>query len=233
MLRQFFLFVLLSIPVFALYNGSPTLPEMPENNLFFNENSPFSAKTSYEVDFLLGRKVETVSYSDGSLHSFFQGAEIAWGFIDRVEVYMLLGVEKISFSANRGGKNREIQTSASFGGDIGVRSIIAFWGETKLGVDAKYFYAWPQVADSSYEGNKDQQWQVGLALSQEFFFFTPYIGGKVSNMQLNLEGIQIKNSNPFGVFVGLGIAGNKGVFLDLEARFLDDYALSGVAGFRF
>ena len=233
MLRYFFLTLCASVPVFALYNGSPTLPQMPENTIFLDENSPFAAKISYEADVLLSRRSEAPDYSNIGLQSFFQGAEISWGFIDRVELYMLLGEEKISFSGLKKGREIKIDTDAGFGGDIGIRSLIAFWGETKLGVDAKYFYAWPRVFGGINDGNKDQQWQVGAALSQTFFWFTPYVGGKVSHMQLHLNGIRIKNTHPFGVFVGLGIAGSKGIFVDLEARFLDDYAFSGVAGFRF
>ncbi|MBS0627507.1 MAG: hypothetical protein JSS09_04780, partial [Verrucomicrobia bacterium] len=115
---------------------------------------------------------------------------------------------------------------------------------------AKYFYGWPDL--ESFQKGSDtvkpsasswqREWQVGVALSQKFFVFTPYIGAnysrftlKFSHLPKNLtsENIFIKNSSPFGFFIGMGICGETGVFFDFEARFFDEYALSTALGLRF
>lgn len=250
--RSFFLFFALSLPFSAnaLYNGPPNLPEMPRENLFLKEDSPFSVKLDYEGDFLLGRKIKTSSsFSNPSMRSMLNGGEVSVGFIDRVEVYTLLGAFKPSISAEKEGHFFEIKMADSFGGEMGVRALAAFWGDTKLGFDAKYFYGWPHVDTVDFKGHKrkaqvqkssQKEWQVGVSLSQTFAFFTPYIGAKCARFNLNLidisvwkESFLIENVSPFGVFIGLGIAGKKGPFCTFEARFLDEYGFSGSLGLRF
>jgi hypothetical protein len=244
-------FFLLCAPVslLALYNGSPNLPEMPFDNLFIEENSSFSLKANYEGDFVLSRKITvSPSWNHAQMHSMLNGGEISWGFIDRVEIYTLLGSFKTSFSAEKEKEHLHVDIRNSFGGEIGARALAIFWGETKLGFDAKYFYGWPHLSKFEYAGKdlatktkqaNQQEWQVGVSLSQTFAFFTPYVGAKFARFSLNLTGtdlhedLLVENNSPFGVFVGLGIAGRIGPFLDLEARFLDEYAFSCALGMRF
>lgn len=239
-----------SSSVFALYNGSPTLPEMPENALFLPKDSGISLKANYEGDLVLGRNLKASSLADLNIHSLFNGAEIAVGFIDRVELYTLLGGFNGNVSAYQGSSFLKFKIKESFGGEIGVRAIAVFWGETKLGFNAKYFYGWPNL-DSLQKGSNtiktsatswQSEWQVAVALSQKFAIFTPYIGANYSRFTLNFshlpknllsENITIENSSPFGFFIGMGICGEKGVFFDFEARFFDEYALSTALGLRF
>ncbi len=253
--RKIFLFCMSAFPslAFALYNGSPALPEMPRDNLFLSEDSIFSLKLDYEGDFVLGRRITAnSSLKDPSMNSQFNGAGVSLGFLDRVELYTCLGGFKTSFSAEQetsSDKTLHIKTAESFGGLIGARAIGAFWGDTRLGFDAKYFYGWPrlhslelgqQKLSSDYQSSSETEWQIGAALSQTFAFFTPYVGVKYARFFLHFvdvealkKDISIQNVSPFGVFVGLGISGKKGPFLDLEARFLDEYALSASLGMRF
>ena len=235
---------------FSLYNGSPSLPEMPSENLFLKADSPFSLKVDYEGSYLLSRSLsEQDSLSDPRIHSMFNGAEISFGFIDRVEVYTLLGASKSTISGYKKSDYLQIKTKESFGGEIGARVIAIFWGEMRLGFDAKYFYGWPRLASldvngqdrgNSYSQSMEQQWQVGSSLSQKFAIFIPYIGIKYARFILDFKdlpgftnGISIQNKSPFGLFVGMGIAGKKGPFFNFEAQFLDEYAFSGSCGLRF
>ncbi len=245
-----FLSFLITSSAFALYNGSPTLPEMPENAFFLPKDSAFSLKANYEGDLVLGRNLKASSFSDPNIHSLFNGAEVSFGFIDRVELYTLLGGFNSTVSAFQDSSYCKFKIKESFGGAVGVRAIGIFWGETKLGFDAKYFYGWPNL-ESLQKGSKtvkasassDQsEWQVGVALSQKFAIFTPYVGVNYSKFTLNFSKfshdifsgkIKIENSSPFGFLIGLGICGGKGVFFDFEARFFDEYALSSALGFRF
>lgn len=246
------LFLLSSFPclAFALYNGSPALPEMPRENFFLQEDSIFSLKLDYQGDFVLGRRVTAnSSFQNSSISSRLNGAELSLGFSDRVELYSLLGVSKTSFSSNYLDQTLHLSTKESFGGLIGVRAIGAFWGDIKLGFDAKYFYGWPRIdslrlgedhLSGSCSQSVERQWQLGAGFSQTFAYFTPYVGVKYSKFFLDFIGVQsldkeiaIQNVSPFGVFIGLGISGKKGPFLDLEASFLDEYAFSAALGFRF
>lgn len=96
-----------------------------------------------------------------------------------------------------------------------------------------------QESLSCGSGSWSREWQVGFALSQQFAWFTPYVGGKCAKMRLQLTNLQslgslcVENKSPFGVFVGLGVSGIKGVFFDGEVSFLDDSAFSCALGLRF
>jgi outer membrane protein W len=143
-----------------------------------------------------------------------------------------------------------MKIGASFGGQVGARVIGVFWGETKLGFDAKYFYGYPHLktievgghCTSATASSWQREWQVGVALSQTFAYFTPYIGANYSrfaayfnniNSSLFSGDVSVVNTSPWGFVIGLGICADKGPFLDLEARFFDEYAFSAAAGMRF
>jgi hypothetical protein len=245
-----FLSFLITSSAFALYNGSPTLPEMPENSLSLPQDSGFSMKMNYEGDLLLGRKITASSLSDPNIHSFFNGAALTFGFIDRVELYTLLGGFNSTVSGYQDSSYCKVKIKESFGGALGVRAIGIFWGDIKVGFDAKYFYGWPNL-DSLEKGSEkvsatasgiQREWQVGVAIARKFAIFTPYVGANYSRFVLDLNkissdlfpnNINIKNTSPFGFLIGLGICGEKGVFFDFEARFFDEYALSAALGLRF
>ena len=244
-----FLSFLWAIEGVALYNGTPALPDMPEDNLFLKEDSWFSLKTGGQVDWLVSRRVQVSSGQSPHMHSFLKGGEISFGFINKVELYTFLGAQNMALKAYKQGEFFSLKTTNSFGGEVGARATAIFWGETRLGFDAKYFYSWPQIESLVVEGVSrsvktsttwEQEWQVGVALSQRFAFFSPYIGVKYARMSLHFMGlsslggdIEVKNASPFGAFLGIGVAGQKGVFFDAEASFFDDYLFSGALGIRF
>lgn len=234
----------------ALYNGSPALPEMPMENLCIGKDSPFSCKVGYEGDFLWGRRLKADdSLSLLGISSSLQGGWIALGFVDRCEVYSLLGAMQTTFSATQGLQSWKLHTNYGLGGEVGARAIATFWREMKLGFDAKYFYGWPHVDSIFIEGSKvdpstqlcvQREWQVGVALSQTFAYFTPYFGAKYARFALEFRDISFldrsilaENVTPFGLFLGIGVNGTKGLFLNGELRFLDEYGCSGVMGLRF
>jgi len=238
----------ISSPLLALYNGSPSLPQIPEKNLFIPQSSPFSCKLEVQEEILWFRRIDGTSISSPTMHSSLTGGVITWGFVDRVEVYALLSAEKLSLSGNQGGNSFTVKTDPSFSGGVGVRATAVAWGETKLGIDAQYFYGWPQIhslviagdsMSTASAGGWNREWQIGAALSQEFAWFTPYVGVKCAKMKMqllhlsSLGTVTVENTSSLGVFVGLAIAGSKGIFFDGEVSFLDDSAFSGSLGIRF
>ncbi len=223
---------------------------MPENTLFFPEKAPVSLKVNYEGDLVLGRKIQANDLSDLNTRSLFNGAEIAVGFIDRVDLYALLGGFNGSVSGYQDSSYVKFKIKESFGGEVGIRAIAVFWGDAKLGFDAKYFYGWPNLDSLQYGSDTQKasaksfqrEWQVGAAFSQTFAFFTPYVGVTFSRFTLSFSGlpgsfspgnIVIENISPFGALIGIGICGSKGPFFDFEARFFNEYAISGILGLRF
>jgi len=246
-----FLGLFLQFPkAFALYNGAPNLPELPEENFFLPKDSAFSLKANYEGDLVLGRKITATNLSHPIIRSLFNGGEIAFGIIDRLEIYSVFGAFEGTVFGSKHDVNCKLKMGSGFGGDIGVRAIGIFWRDIKVGFDAKYFYGWPnlesvslgsETAKASAETSQ-REWQVGVAISQKFAFFTPYVGVNYSGFNLefiNIESslvhgkVKIKNTSPFGFVVGMALADRKIAFLDFEGRFFNEYAFSWTAGFRF
>jgi hypothetical protein len=238
-------------PAYALFNGPSNLPELPEKNLFLPEDAWYSLKLSYEVDFVLDRKCRSSSgLSNTHMHSMFNGAEISFGFTDYVEIYTALGAFTSFVSASYEDRAVSLKISESFGGSLGSRIMAICWGETKLGFTAQYFYGWPNLSylriggssTSSCSQSRESEWQVGFSFSQRFGALTPYVGGTYSRFALDLSHldnvsslhtIKVENSHPFGVCMGLAIAGRKCLFLDIEVRFVSEYAYSALLGLRF
>ena len=222
--------VLKSSLVFSLYNGCPSLPEMPEQG-FFSKDYFLSFKVGYEGDFLFGRKLkaQSISASNLSIDSTLHAASFTLGFVNRVEVYSLLGASRTTLFLDPSDQsNQSLHTGNTFAAEGGIRAILAFWREMKLGLDAKYFYAWPL----------QKEWQIGASLSQRFAFFLPYFGAKYAQFMQDfhsssLGSFSVENSNPFGLFIGLGIGSQIGPLFDIEVRFLDDYALTASLGLSF
>lgn len=234
--RCFLSLLFYSSSVFALYNGSPTLPEMPEQGFFSAPDHALSFKVGYEGDFTFGRHLQISSVSDPQIYSQFNSASLTLGFINRIEVYALLGASFTEFSFTSSGQSIHLNTKENFAGEAGIRANTPIWGDFKFGVDAKYFYAWPTLSHGS--GSVFQkEWQVGAAVSQTFAYFTPYIGVKFGKFNMEFvdlssysKNISLQNACPVGLFIGMGIAGRKGVYFDLEARFVDEYAFTGSFG---
>jgi hypothetical protein len=248
-------FFLQSIPfsLFSLYNGNTALPEMPENGFFLSDNSCISVKLGYEGDFLFGRNIGiSSSGNDPSIRSMLNGGTFSLGFINRIELYSLLGVTTTKVAFHEGGKI-ELKTPENFGGEVGIRANTPVWGDLKFGADAKYFYAWPTLESAEVQGKVEpassrilqKEWQVGISFSQTFAFFTPYAGvkfGKFRMKFIDLKGlsdwissntISFYNKSCFGFFIGLGLSLQYGVYANLEFRCVDENALTAALGFSF
>lgn len=250
----FIVAILFPTCVFSLYNGNTALPDMPEEAFFLSKNSFISLKSGYEGDFLLGRNIGvSADSSDPWIHSMLNGGTLSLGFINRLELYTLLGASKSKVVVQSAGQEVELKTAQNFGGEVGIRANTPVWRDMKFGVDAKYFYAWPEIDYLQVAGQRikntgrvfQKEWQVGLSVSQTFAWFSPYVGVKFCRFRMKFidltsladwipsEQVSIYNKSPFGFFVGLGISAVKGFYFNFESRFVDEYAISGAFGCSF
>jgi len=247
-------FLLLPASSYALYVGCPALPEMPETGFFIPKDSAVALKIGYEGDYLLGRTLDISSPgSNPGMNGMLNGAVLTLDFINRIEVYTLLGASETKVSFNTQGPTVKLKTAQNFGGEVGIRANTPIWGELKFGVDAKYLYVWPTLSQVKVGGESlsssgrvfQKEWQIAGAVSQTFAFVTPYVGVKFSKFSMEFidvtslnpwiasNRIDINNKGPFGIFLGLGFATQKGFYADIEGRFIDECALTGALGMSF
>jgi hypothetical protein len=246
---------------YSLYNGNPALPEMPEEGFFVPKESWFSFKFGYEGDVLFDRSLRVegkkshISHHVNSFEYIMNSGSLTLGFSDRVEIYGLLGAMKTKMSQTPvSHEHVHYDTGYHFSGEMGIRAIVAYWGDTKLSVDAKYFMTNPHIDRIDLNGDRisssgakihETEWQVGAGVSHRVSWFIPYAGFKYSNLRMkfchlsSLESIiprkkfVVKNNCPVGFFFGFGFSADRGIAINVEARVLDETAVTAALDIRF
>ena len=249
-----FIFILLVSPIYALYNGNPSDPELPEEGHLISKESWLAFKIGYEGDFVFNRKLEYTHSSHAhkkNVSNFeinSQLGTLAFTFNDRVDVYGVLGASQFTSSSHpKDHKHLKYKTHEhlSFGG--GLKAIAFYWGNTELGIDAKYFDCRAPLESAEVNGSSVshhstlhyQEWQVGVAVSHRIRFFVPYLGLAYANVLTrgksvdHLVHLNMQSSSNVGAFVGCGLSPFKTFAMNVEVRMFDENALfvSGVLRF--
>ncbi|MBS0653816.1 MAG: hypothetical protein JSR39_09890 [Verrucomicrobia bacterium] len=265
-LQNLFLFILaVSLLPFgrmeALYNGNPSFPMMPEQGLFFKKDAWVTIKAGYEWDDVIDRnltvhehrprlKREVKDYA--AMGNF---GSLTLGCNDRVELYGLFGAEEADIHYRPYSDVRlKFQTHQCFAWTVGGRAILAYWGDTQLGIDAKYFQFNPHIHSLKLNGKSlhpegafyhYREWQVGLGVSHRIKLFIPYAGLKYSDVRAKFHHLKalswifpdkhftMKNKHPMGVFLGLGLSFDRALNINFEARLYDETGITASADIRF
>lgn len=263
-MRKFFTFTLLflSIKGFALYNGNPSLPMMPEVGAFIPKEVWFGIKGGYEFDFVYDRKLrmegQHLKHCKKSVHTFESLSNfgvLTFNFNDRVELFTTLG--EMSFEIKHtplSQKKITYHTPAHFTWGVGGRAILAYWGDIQVSVNSAYLQSTPtlsslKVGNQSYSTRHTEfdftQWQVGMGVSYRVQWFIPYIGFDFSNFRTRIEHLSsieflipdqhvtFKDSYPCGIFLGFGLSPHRAFNVNFEARFINENAISVSADFKF
>lgn len=262
MLQLIFLFLVLSLKAFALYNGNPSFPMMPETGMFIPREAWFGVKTGYQFDDVYDRCLQMAHRHAENQRKKVQEYDslnnqglLTLNFNDRAEVFGSLG--EMSFElTQRLFKNTKISYRANshLAWGVGGRAILAYWGNLQVGVDAAYLQSnLPlssiKVNGSSYEkkdpGAEFRQWQIGAGLSYRFSWFVPYLGFDYSDFRMEINDLNslkflfhrnhivFKEVYPFGIFLGFGLSAEKGLNINFEVRFINENAVSASGDFKF
>lgn len=234
---------------------------MPEEGLFFKKDAWLTIKGGYEWDDLFNRKLVVKEHRSRLKRSVKDYAAMAnlgvvtVGCNDRVELYGLFGKEKARVSYRPYSDIRlHFKTDRHFAWSVGGRAILAYWGDTQLGVDAKYFQFTPSIHHMTANSVSVpprrayydyREWQVGLGVSHRFKIFFPYAGVKYSDVRAKFHQLKslnwifpnreftMKNKYAMGVFIGLGVSLDRALNVNFEARFYDETAITASSDLRF
>lgn len=248
------------MPLCALYNGNPSLPDMPERGLWAAQDDWGSFKLGYELDGTFSKRVK-VKQRRSSRKDLFdeyrsqkQLGVLTFNLIDRFEIYALLGAMKLKFSQRPVRTVRmQYQTDSQLIWGVGGRVVLVYWEEVILGVNARYNASHldldrifqngiprrPKGANFHYH-----EWQVGVSFSREIGPFIPYIGLAYASMHSRFKNLpkglpfnpkneEFENRNPFLLLLGVGMTSGRAINLNLEARMVGERALTASADLRF
>lgn len=258
----FFNLLFLPICVNALYNGNPSFPMMPEEGMFISKDKWFGVKTGYEFDCVYDRKLhmqgrgrehsrrEVQKYD--SLSNF---GTITLNFNERVELFSTLGAMSVKLSQSPHSDTKvTYRTDTHFTWGVGGRAILAYWGDLQFGVNAAYMQSDLPLSSLEVNGKSFpkrhvemdyREWQIGVGVSYRLRWFIPYIGVDYSDYRSRVEHLNVlkflfpkkhvtfKEKYATGLFMGFGLSPDRVFNMNVEARVINQNAVSISADFKF
>lgn len=236
------------------------MPELPEDGYLIPKESWADLKIGYQGDVVFSRSMivhgETeASHQTSSFTSYMNSGTLTIGLVNRVELYGVLGSYKLKVSQKLEGENRvHFSSDRHIAGVVGARALVAAWGDTHLGVDAKGFISYPEIDSIELNGSSistgsakcsDRQWQLGASVSHQVSIFVPYIGVTYSHVRLKLyelssltsffpdEELRLSNKYSFGFVFGFALTADTAFACNLEARIIEEVGATLSADFRF
>jgi len=251
-----------SSSIFALYNGNPSLPDMPELGLWVSNDNWWGIKVGYYWDNTFEKRVK-IDDRESSINDRFDTycsitnvGSLTFNVIDRFEFYTLLGAMKLDLAQRPiKGTRLQYQTDSQLMWGVGGRIILVYWEEMIMGVNALYCGSHltidriidngiPRLSDGARL--KYYEWQIGVSFSREIGPLIPYLGLAYASMRTNLYNVpndpsylfqiadeDLKNREPFILFLGVGLTKGQFVSFNLESRLVGEKAITLSGNIRF
>lgn len=252
----FFLFFLLLSPLYALYNGNPSAPNLIDEPLFSCEEDLFILKAGYQGDFVLNRKLQADHGATGRMDeaqlSMNQGV-LTLNMQDRFELYGSVGAMNafLSHYSRHDYQRREYQTHDNLAWGAGARFVIVPFEHIDLGIEGGYQKARNHLSWITLDGVPIesrglflyQEWQVGIGLSYHVDFFTPYLAVKYSNVNAKFthlgsnlligNGFKMHSREHYGLALGCTLSNGRIFDLTAEVRLFDEQAATLAGNIKF
>ncbi len=256
------LFTFLMVPLFALYNGNSSGPDMPELGIWVSNDDCWGIKIGYEWDTTFEKRIKVENRVSSVRERFDTYATLKnegvliFNVSDRFEVYGKLGIMKLDLS-QRPTKSVKLDyhTDNQFLWGIGGRVILVYWEDMVMGVNALYSGSFMRISEILENGTprrtsgarfKYSEWQVGISFSREIGIFNPYVGLAYSSFNSSLYNIPVdpnfsyvvadedlENRQPFILLLGIGLIKGKNISINLESRLIGERAITLSSTIRF
>jgi len=184
--------------------------------------------------------------------------KITYGIFDILDIYVKLGVANYKLKGDVVVGDTTVVTE-----DLSARAAFLYGGGIKLayeikygwiiGLDAQYlasdhtldFSATSTsgaVTKATYGTCRMQEWHAAPYVAKKIAGFTPYVGGRYSDVKMNQEGpddpkrwddLRFKADCNIGVFVGTDWNLGDHFKLNVEGNFIDETAMNVCAAYRF
>ncbi|MES2273003.1 MAG: hypothetical protein V4487_02290 [Chlamydiota bacterium] len=254
--------LVVAVKIGAAPVGNTAAPKLIEEGIWTCPNSWIDLRVGYEGDFVTNGRMEQFEESHGPVDSYTQNTNsgtVTINLIDRIDFYGVFGSSKTwgdwRFIDELDSVHRiKMKTDSHFLLGLGGRGILFEWGRACLGFGGRYSSVDYKLASLSSDGVKAlaseacyrwKHWQVNLDISYTIDLLTPYLGGKYSYARGEVGPVSIpisangsgtnhfKLRSPFGFYLGCSVSARKYFMLNLEARLVDEEAITVSGDFRF
>lgn len=243
--------MLFASAVVAAPIGNTSAPLTFEDGMFLPGNSDYSLRLGYSANVVADRKLQLKSDESNVDSTIFeQTANATISMFNRVDAYARLGNANLNFIANAEGTSIEFRTADAFIWALGGRVVLYNWDFTTLALFGEYsrFKATVNNVITFSTGpinlwgieSRVRQWDLGLSLSQQIDYMSPYVAVKYSDAAVSFRGndeaseyFRLEARGNFGAAVGCTFHAGKKLDLSVEGRFIDEKALAFTGQFRF
>lgn len=252
--------ILVASQVYAAPCGNPLNPEIIEEGFFISPCRWANFRIGYEGVFVADARMEK-RFDKGKIDNFkfdINSGTFTLNLQNRVDLFGVFGASRIRsdwrFENSNAMSRIELETNYKFYWAAGGKIILFQWGNTGLSCGGRYSFTDPSLSFITLDGSprnveltkiKYRDWQIDLGIGHKIDIFIPYIGVKYLNAKAfvfnspiviesnGLNYILLKNKDKFGVYAGCTLSNCKYFLLTVEARFIDEEAISVVGEMRF
>lgn len=252
-----------STALYAAPVGNTSAPELIQEGFFISCDSWINFRVGYEGDFVTDGRMKQYDQGTGRVDTYEQwtnSGTVTLNILDRLDVYGVFGSSRTNADWRFGSiadgtvSRIEMETKYNFLWGAGARAILYEWCNTSLGLGGRYsscnyepVWLTTDGIIGSVSGShfRWREWQINLDVSYKIDLFTPYIGLKYSNARTHLKDFSVpislaqttensfKNRIPVGLYLGCGLSSGQYFMLNIEARVVDEEAVTISGDFRF
>ncbi|MEI6242082.1 MAG: hypothetical protein WCP39_01595 [Chlamydiota bacterium] len=240
--------------LYALPVNNPASPKIVEEGFFLSPGSSWSVRAGYEGSFVLDYHLKKdIKNKIDSFHQDTQAGSVTLNFLNRCDVYGLLGASRAKARYRYEGLENmytlvEFESHYQFSWGAGIKAILFDWGKTNLEMGGRYFRSRGDFESLDKNGTPVSDfgggyhlrgWQIDLGISYKMDIFVPYIAAKYSRIQSTIHakhGIDIsssgnklshlENKRKYGMALGCSLSTGKLFVLTAEARLIDEEAFT-------
>jgi len=242
--------------------GNTASPQILQKGFFIPDECWVNLRLGYEGDFVFDARLNQKQEGSGPVDKYSQttnSGTVTLNVLERLDLYGVFGSSRACaqwrFKNLLGNvQNAEMETMHAFLWGFGARAILLEWGNWDLGVGGRYSAAnnplsWLTIDGSNAEAagahSRWTQWQVNCDISYHIDIFIPYIGIKYAIEKAVLDTIStpIANSGsvidhfktkcPIGLDLGCALSTSKYFMVNVEARLINEEALTISGDLRF
>lgn len=242
-------FLCLPVAVEAASIGGVETQGQGKFSIGFDQEFVFDRDIGHKSGSFTAIDLPAVDWKEGEIDKMSRTmVKASYGLLDNLDVYLKLGIVNAEMKAKMIDAGTEKIFTAkidnAFAWGVGLKASYEFNEDWLLGVDLQHHLRHKYDARCTYPGRADwdvdyffYEWHLAPYIAKRIENLVPYFGVKYSDLRIKLEkdadNVMLEADNNFGVFLGTDYKVDDVWSLNLEARFIDEIAISFGGTHRF